>query len=247
MLRPAMPGAYGTGAFPTSAGGRTAWPRRCRSPTMPSMTAYSLSSSDVDVARPALLPKPAVMARDWAYLVTGLPAGIVTFTVIVTGLSLAAGLAITLIGIPVLLATLYLGRWMADVEQLRAGWVLDAPYHRHRRVWRGGLWTRFKAAVSDAGAWRDQLWSLVLLPVGIAGFTAAVTLWSAALGMLTSPLWYWAASDDSNDTIPLLDSTSPGWSALRVLIGIALVPIAAWGCRALAYGTGRAAKATLGD
>ena len=70
---------------------------------------------------------------------------------------------------------------------------------------------------------------------------------SAALGMLSSPLWYWALPDDANnDTIPLLDSTGAGWSALRVLIGLALVPIAAWGCRGLALGTARLAKATLG-
>ena len=152
------------------------------------MTTHTLSSSAApDVARPALLPRPAAMARDWIYLVSGLPLGILTFTVVVTGLSLAAGLAITLVGIPVLLGTLYLGRWMADVEQARAGWVLGAPVRRRRRAWRGGLWTRFKAAVSDPVAWRDQLWGLLLLPVGIAGFTAAVTLWSVALAMLTSP------------------------------------------------------------
>jgi hypothetical protein len=210
------------------------------------MTAHTLSSSAAPaVAQPALLPRPAAMARDWIYLVSGLPLGILTFTVVVTGLSLAAGLAITLVGIPVLLGTLYLGRWMADVEQARAGWVLGAPVRRRRRAWRGGLWTRFKAAVSDPVAWRDQLWGLLLLPVGIAGFTAAVTLWSVALAMLTSPLWYWALPE-GHDTIALLDSTSAGWSALRVAIGVALVPVAAWGCRALAEGSGRLARATLG-
>jgi hypothetical protein len=150
-----------------------------------------------------------VTALDAAYLVAGLPVGIVTFTVVVTGLSLGAGLAITLVGIPVLLGTLYLGRWMADIEQARAGWVLGAPPRRQRPAWRGGLWTRLKAAVSDPGAWRDQLWGLLLLPVGIAGFTVAVTLWSAA-------------------------------------IGVALVPVAAWGCRALAESSARLAKGTLG-
>jgi hypothetical protein len=210
------------------------------------MPAHTLSSPEADApSRTAVLPRPAVMARDWAYLVTGLPLGIVTFTVVVTGLSLAAGLAITLLGIPVLLGTLYLGRALGDVEQARAGWVLGAPLRRPRRAWRGGPWIRFKAAVSDPGAWRDQLWGLLLLPVGIAGFTAAVTLWSVALGLLSSPLWYWALPA-SDDTIALLDSTSAGWSALRVAIGLALVPVAAWGCRALAEGAARLAKVTLG-
>ena len=212
------------------------------------MTAHALSSSSEAhaVTRPALLPRPAAMALDWAYLVTGLPLGIVTFTVVVSGLALAAGLAVTLVGIPVLLGALYVGRWMADVEQARAGWVLGAAVRRPRRRWQGGLWRRFKAAVADPGAWRDQLWGALLLPVGIAGFTVAVTAWSVALGLLSSPLWYWSLPDGKDHTIALLDSTSAGWSALRVALGVALVPIAAWACRGLAEGSARLARATLG-
>ena len=49
-----------------------------------------------------------------------------------------------------------------------------------------------------------------------------------------------------DDTIPLLDSTSAGYSVLRVLIGLALLPTTAMACRGLAAGTGRAARAILG-
>jgi hypothetical protein len=244
MVRPAIGTAYRRGEPPTIGRGPAPWARAGPDPIMLVMSALTLSSPDLTTSRPAVLPRPAVMGRDAAYLVAGLPLGIVTFTVLVTGLSLAAGLAVTLVGIPVLLGVLYLGRWMADLEQVRAGWILETPFRRRRRVWRGGLWTRFKAAVSDAGAWRDQLWGLLLLPVGIAGFTAAVTLWSVALGLLTSPLWYWALPDDDT-TVALVHSTSPGWSALRVLAGIALVPVAAWGCRGLAEGTARLARAVM--
>ncbi|MET0603980.1 MAG: sensor domain-containing protein [Baekduia sp.] len=68
----------------------------------------TLSSSATTT--PAWIPRPATIARDALYLCAGLPAGIVTFSVLVTGLSLAAGLAITLVGIPVMLATLYASR-----------------------------------------------------------------------------------------------------------------------------------------
>ena len=47
-------------------------------------------------------------------------------------------------------------------------------------------------------------------------------------------------SDD--ETIPLLDSTSLGYSVLRVLIGLALLPTTAVACRALAAGTGALAR-----
>jgi len=56
------------------------------------------------------------------------------------------------------------------------------------------------------------------------------------------PLTYhWSAAQGT-----LLDSTSAGYSALRVLIGLALLPTAAMLCRGLAAGTGRAARAILG-
>jgi hypothetical protein len=86
---------------------------------------------------------------------------------------------------------------------------------------------------------------VLLLPIGTFGFTVAVTLWTTALGFVTSPLWYWAMPDDG-ETIPLLDSTSVGYSILRVLIGLALLPTTMVACRALAAGSGKAARAILG-
>ena len=194
------------------------------------------------------IPRPATAARDALYLCAGLPAGIVTFSVLVTGLSLAAGLAITLLGIPVAVATLYAARLMGDAERWRAGWVLDAPVSRTARPWRGSVWARTKAALTDVGAWRDTVWGLVLAPLGTFGFTVAVTLWSSALGLLTSPLWYWSLPDNedpSNATLDFLNSHAAGPSAVRVAAGLVLIPVAALICRALADATARAARALL--
>jgi Putative sensor len=201
-------------------------------------------SIDHASGRLAPIPRPAVMARDFTYLVLGLPLGIAAFTIAVTGFSLAAGLLITLAGIPVLVVTLLAVRALAALERKRAGWVLAAPVRGRERRLTGSPWERTKAIVRDPASWRDALWSLVLLPVGIAGFTVAVSLWSVALGFLTSPAWYWALPSD-DETIPLLDSTSLGYSVLRVLIGLAMLPTTAVACRALAAGTGNLARALL--
>ena len=136
---------------------------------------------------------------DAGYLLVGLPLGVATFTIAITGLSLAAGLAITLIGIPVLVATLFAVRGIAHLERRRAGALLGEPVTDIERSWRGRPWQTTKAATTDPAAWRDVAWSLLLLPVGTAGFTVAVTLWSTALGFVTSPLWYWALPDDDPD------------------------------------------------
>lgn len=205
-----------------------------------------MSEISIDRApgRLAPIPRPAVMAADFAYLVLGLPLGIATFTIAVTGLSLGVGLAITLAGIPILLVTLLAVRALAALERRRAEWVLGTTVPGRERQLSGSVWERTRAILTDPASWRDTLWVLVLLPVGTFGFTVAVTLWSTALGLLTSPAWYWAMPSD-DETIPLLDSTSLGYSVLRVLIGLALLPTTAVTCRALAAGTGNLARALL--
>ena len=143
-----------------------------------------------------------------------------------------------------LLATLLACRGIARVERLRAGLVLDTPVGSRERVLEGTALERARALAGDRGAWGGVAWSLLLLPVGVFGFTVAVTLWSTALGFLTSPAWFWALPAD-DETIPLLDSTSLGYSVLRVLIGLAMLPTTAVACRALAAGTGRLARSVL--
>lgn len=201
-------------------------------------------SIDRAPGRLAPIPRPAVMACDFSYLVLGLPLGIATFTIAVTGLALSAGLLITLAGIPVLVATLLALRALAAAERKRAHWLLGTPITGSERPLTGSVWHRTRAIAADPASWRDALYALVLLPVGIFGFTVAVTLWSVVIGFITSPAWYWALPSD-DDTIPLLDSSAPGYSVLRVLIGLALLPTTAVACRALAAGTGNLARALL--
>jgi Putative sensor len=195
----------------------------------------------------SVLPRPAQIGRDALYLVSGLPAGVVAFTVFVAGFSLAAGLLITLLGVPVLLGTLYALRAVGDVERRRASWLLGTPITRRPRRWSGGIWRRTTVACADGGAWRDATWSLLLLPLGIFGFTAVVALWSAALGLLTSPLWYWALPQEHQDnaTLRFLNSHDLTPSLARVTAGLVLIPVAIWCCRGLAAGTARAARALL--
>lgn len=217
---------------------------------MVDMATTTLSSSPARPTEPdgrRLADRSATAVRDAIYLLAGLPAGVVAFSVLVTGFSLAGGLAITLLGIPVLLATLYLARWMGDAERWRASRA-GVPIVRTDRPWSGGVVARTKAAATDLGAWRDALWGLLLLPIGIAGFTIAVTAWSVALGLLTSPAWYWSLPDNSdqpNATLELLNDHAVGPSALRAALGLLLIPVAYLACRATAAATLRAARVVL--
>jgi hypothetical protein len=199
--------------------------------------------------RPSLahMLRPSIIAGDFAYLVLGLPLGIASFSVAVTGLSLAAGLLITLVGIPILMATLLAARGFAVIERARAQLVLGEPVPAPERTWRRkGVWETTKAVLTDPGGWRDLLWSVVLMPIGIATFTVAVTAWSVALGLLTSPIWYWSLPDGNDVHVALFESTAAGYSVLRVLIGLALVPIAIALCRGFAVGQAKATAFAIG-
>ena len=133
------------------------------------------------------------LGRDTVYLVTGLPMGILTFTVAVTGWSTGLGLLITLLGFPVLLLTAVLLRALSNVERRRARLVLDDPLvARYKEPSESGIWARTKSILSDAQNWRDLAWAMLLLPVGIAGFTIAVTAVATVLGLIFAPAWTWS-------------------------------------------------------
>jgi hypothetical protein len=190
------------------------------------------------------LPRMRVMAHDAAYLILGMPIGAVAFTLVVTGLALGAGLAITLVGIPIALATLVAARGIADLERRRAAPVLGERIAGRERPLEGDAWARARTLATDPASWRDTLWALLLAPIGSAGFTVAVTAWSTALGLVSSPLYVWALPDD-DDNLPFFDDPGLLYSVLRVLTGIALIPLAAWASRATAAGTARLARMTL--
>ena len=126
------------------------------------------------------------------YLLLDLPVGIAGFTAVVTALAVALSLSITLVGIPLLTATLVLARYAGRAERARArallGYELAAPrpLPRERTVL-----TRLFAPIRNGAAWRATTYFALMLPVGIATFTVAVTWWATSLALLTSPAWAW--------------------------------------------------------
>jgi len=63
---------------------------------------------------------PIVEGRTYlriAYLLLALPLGVIEFSVLVTAISFGFGTAVTLIGIPVLIATVWAWRWIAQGER----------------------------------------------------------------------------------------------------------------------------------
>jgi signal transduction histidine kinase len=138
-------------------------------------------------------------ARETVYALAALPLGVLWFSVVVTMLALSAGLAITIVGLPLLLLTLGIVRFAAGLErrwaELALGEQLPAAAARPGLHGPEPWWRRLWALVSEVAVWREVLYLLLLLPAGIVLFVAAVTIWSVALFGVTAPFWYWAVPD----------------------------------------------------
>jgi signal transduction histidine kinase len=169
----------------------------------------------------------------------------VTFTVVVTGWATALGLAITLIGLPIALATIAASRAMADVERRRAALVLGRPVEARYRPPAGGrIPDRLRALFADRQTWKDLGWHLLLLPVGTLGFGIAVVACLWTLFCLSVPVLFNlvpAATDFGGFAID-----SWGLAALAFAVGILTLPLTAALVRGSAFATGALASTLLG-
>ena len=181
------------------------------------------------------------------YLVLAFPLGVAEFCVLVTGISAGLGLAITLIGIPILFAMLYLWRWMAQGERRLIGSLVGVrvadPYRPAPP--NAGHWALIRSRLSDPATWKDLLFLLFQLPLGTLSFAIAVTLISGGGWLLTAPAWYWVDEEVSDFGVLTVDTL--GEALLLVPIGALVLFLAIPGLGALARGYGWLATQLLGS
>ena len=136
--------------------------------------------------------------RTWlslAYVVLGLPFGIVTFTVTVTGFALGFGLIpLFLLGLVILWAMAYVVRGMAVMERGRATLFLDVelPGRPPELIGEGNALRRAWRRLTTRGTWKEVAYCLLLLPVGTVFFSLVVTVWSVALAGVLLPAYGYA-------------------------------------------------------
>lgn len=127
------------------------------------------------------------------YMLVALATGVLYFTVAVTGLSLSAVLAITIIGIPLFLLFLALVRVLSLVE----GRIVEAmlgvrmPRRPLYQSSENGFWARVKNMFTDGRTWTTLLYMVLLLPLGIAYFTTVVTGFVVSLAFMAVPFAYY--------------------------------------------------------
>jgi putative sensor protein len=136
--------------------------------------------------------RPLITARGWTTLthnLLGLVLGTAYFTWLVTGLATGLGLAITLLGIPILTLVFATVRPLLALERAMANAMLGAEIPDSALAPAGeGLWGRFKAYWTDSATWRGIAYLLARFPVGMFTFTVAVTAFSTALALIATPI-----------------------------------------------------------
>ena len=165
------------------------------------------------------LVDPRTFGRIGYLLIAGV-LGTIEFVVLVTAICLGVGLAVVVIGIPILIGTVYAWGAMAEAERRiiasLTGKVIPNPYRPVPAE--GGRWERLKARLADPATWKDLAFLALQFPIGLAALVVAAVVLGVGLQALTLPLWYWSIPDGTNLGIFHVDEL---WEAL------ALVPVGA--------------------
>jgi signal transduction histidine kinase len=125
--------------------------------------------------------RPAYDAHTWKeilYLLLNLPVTVFGFVYAITVLSVGGSLTITVVGLPLLAASLLGARQLGKLERARARWLLGVrveeptplPFARS-----GGPAQRLWMALKDPVGWRTLLYDLIRLPWGILTFCTVLT------------------------------------------------------------------------
>lgn len=182
------------------------------------------------------------------YMLLAMATGTFYFTWVVTGVSLSAGLAVLVIGIP--FAVLFIGatRILALVEGRLVEVMLGErmprrPLYTDRNL---PLLKRVGAMFTDLRTWGTMLYFLMMLPLGIAYFTVVVTALSLSLGFIAAPI---AAALGYGDHVTLWNGVTiaqaPWLGVLLPVLGLILLFASLHLARLVGRLHGKLAKAIL--
>jgi putative sensor protein len=117
--------------------------------------------------------------------------GWLLFSVALTATVTAAAFAITLAGIPLLVAAAGVLRGCANVERVRLRRMLPEPVHgRYRPSVGQGLMAQIRTRWHDRATWRDVAYLIGLwVPLFILD-TIVLSIWLTLLAGVTLPIWY---------------------------------------------------------
>ncbi|MEV8522241.1 sensor domain-containing protein [Dyella marensis] len=161
--------------------------------------------------------------RTWGalfYMLLALATGIIYFTWVVTGISMSAGLAVLIIGIPFIVLFFGTVRGLSLMEGRIVETMLGVRMPRRPPYPVAGrsLMSRIGAMFTDARTWSTMLYMVLMLPLGIIYFTLTVTLLAVSIAFIGAPL-AWTFGDFDHE----LANINWGYGAHVPTFGDALV------------------------
>ena len=140
---------------------------------------------------PSRFARVVLQGQTWlnvAYLLLAFPTGLAYFVVLVVGITLGASLAILLIGLAILLATLAAWRAMAALERILARGLLGVPIAPMADRRGQPPIEQVKGWLRDPVTWKSLVFVALKFPLGIVSFAAVVGLGGFSLILVFSPL-----------------------------------------------------------
>jgi signal transduction histidine kinase len=191
-----------------------------------------------------------VSPRTWLaviHLLAGLVIGIVSFTVVVTGIGLGiALLPVFLVGIAVLVAVIWLAGMFARAERARFAVLLgtEIPGPPPRPDEPTG-WRRLNLLFLARSTWLPWVYALVRLPLSVTEAIVVSSVWGIGLALLTLPA-YNGALPGGSAHLGSFALNNAAWVALGVATGAALLLGAPPLTRVVAAGDAVVARWLLG-
>ena len=178
----------------------------------------------------AALLRPWRSGRLWRSLVHAtldVPVGVLVSVPTWVGVTLTLALAITLpFALVPLLGVGWWTRLMGHMERSRAGALLEtALADPVARLPKGSPWRKLKALVGDRARWRQLVYCLLRLPVGMVVAGIVLLSWASSVAALALPAYVGALPQDTAQFGLFGASQGPAvWVlALLGLAGVALV------------------------
>ena len=155
----------------------------------PFTTSYPSSRGPIGhIFRPVVEYRTYVRA---VHMLLMFPLGIAYFVFFTVSFSLGGALIWTLVGPAILLATLFITRWLGDFEASTAGYANRTPIRRPPSKLEGvsNFRSQVKLRLVDPTTWTGLVYLVAQFPIGIAAFVTLVVMYSVTGAMVFAPLF----------------------------------------------------------
>ncbi|WP_406318222.1 sensor domain-containing protein [Streptosporangium sp. NBC_01639] len=169
------------------------------------------------------------------YMLASMFYGIVCFAFLASAIPVALALVIVWVGVPLLALIMFVWRGAAMLERrllrLAFGVRIRDPYRPSRDK---NLFLRWRDALVDPATWKDLLYVLLLLPIGIVEFVVSAVLWCLAFGLIVAPLALLIGGESLVITDGLLIDSVPR-ALLCLPVGVGVFFVALYATRGMAW------------